>query len=313
MVLPKRILVIDPDVGGVVGCLEAFKAHSWDADYCETFLHALSLLEAHKYDIVIIEISLPEILGTEAWRIIQQINPGISGIITTNSKSLHRSIDPVGSGVFAYLLKPLDTEYVCALIKQMLRVRDITNPINQSQIILAGMYSLFTAITFTRTAEQIYEHVLAHLRAILQYDLALIYVQDSERGGLVRFGSQHHCPPVASLSQAQLAFVRELASESIQNILPKVVARSFSPVSEMNAKLESLDLESCIAMPFIGEKQVHGELVIVNKLLPEPSQNPIQVELISALAQFVAIALDRALANEKLAALELAPSQLTQA
>lgn len=297
---PANILIIDPNFSSIRECINAFTGYGWHVDYIETFIDALRLLEGPPYDVVVIEMSLPDMLGTEAWTFIQRMNPAATGIITTSSKSLHRAINVLGEGVSAYLLKPLDVQYMCTFIQQLLKLHDATNQIKRLQTTLAGLSNLFSAITYTNSRDQIYEKTLAHLRAVLHYDLAVIYVQRLESVGLVRQSIHSSSPLLTTLNEAQSEFLTDLAEQSIDSLQPIIVTQPCPGLPGGTFPLGEINFESCAVVPFIGQRAIYGVLGVVNSPIPRPEKDPAPLGLLTALAQVVSIALDRAVLAEKL-------------
>jgi len=297
---PANILIIDPNFSSIRECIKAFTGYGWHVDYTETFIDALRLLEGPPYDVVVIEMSLPDMLGTEAWTFIQRMNPAVTGIITTSSKSLHRAINVNGEGVSAYLLKPLDAQYMCTFIQQLLKLHDAVNQIKRLQTTLAGLSNLFSAITYTNSQGQIYEKTLAHLRAVVHYDLAVIYVQRLESVGLVRQTIHSISPLLTTLNEAQSEFLRALAEQAIDSLQPMIVTKPCPGMPGEPSLLGQVNFESCALVPFIGQRAIYGALGVVNIPIPSPEKDPTPLGLLTALAQVVSIALDRAILAEKL-------------
>lgn len=299
-----NILVIDPDIRAIRDCVHAFGERGWHVEVAENFVDALRLLEGPLYDLVLIEISLPDMLGTEAWAFIRKMNPAVSGIMTTSSKSLHRAINVLGDGAFAYLLKPLDVQLLCNLIQQMLETRNAANEIKRLRTRVAGLYNLFSAITFAATPAQIYDKALAHLRAVVHYDLALIYRANSNSTQVVQVASNNISPLLTTLDERQAEFIESLARDCVKTLQPIVLTERYPEESGIGALPQDLDLNSCIIVPLVGQSSVHGALAILDSLFILPNQETIQIEMIAALAQGMAIALDKALLAEQLVALD---------
>lgn len=298
-----NILVIDPDIRAMRDCVQAFGERGWHVQVAENFVDALRLLEGPLYDLVLIEIALPDMLGTEAWTFIRKMNPAVSAIMTTSSKSLHRAINALGDGAFAYLLKPLDVQLLCNLIQQMLETRNAANELKRLRARVAGLYNLFSAITFTDTPSQIYDKALAHLRAVVHFDLALIYGSSPNSTRVVQIASNNISPLLPTLNASQAEFIESLAQDCAKTLQPIVLTQQYPEASGKAALPHDLDLNSCILVPLVGQRSVHGVLAILDSLFIMPSEEIIQIEMIAALAQGMALALDKAVLSEQLAAL----------
>lgn len=104
----------------VVECAQSLERQGWAIDFALSLGHALSRLSRASYDFVILDLTLPDAPGTDAWVEIHQSHPRLKGIITTHSASLRAHINPLGPGLVSYLLKPIDARSVIALVDRAL-------------------------------------------------------------------------------------------------------------------------------------------------------------------------------------------------
>lgn len=113
------ILVIDPSEDSSQDCARALQSLGYQVDRASTFKDALVLLSAAPYCAAIIELTLPDTLGTDAWHHVSQSYPPMYCILTTTSASLHQNIRLDGARLLDFMLKPLDMERVNNLLSRV--------------------------------------------------------------------------------------------------------------------------------------------------------------------------------------------------
>jgi ActR/RegA family two-component response regulator len=137
---PPRILWIDPDIMSVVRYAKSLERRGATVDIARSLAHAMRLLAGASYDVAIIELTLPDAAGSDAWYEIHKVHPRMKGIITTRSSSLRSYVNPMGPGVAAFLLKPLDVDSLASIIGQVLgRTHALTSSISRASV-TAGLY-----------------------------------------------------------------------------------------------------------------------------------------------------------------------------
>ena len=113
---PISVLCVDPDERCVQQYAAVLPQPGWRLVHANTFLEALDHVTTAAFDFAIIELKLPDAVGTDVWRHIKRLQPGIRGIMTTDSPSLRGLINVAEPDILAYLLKPFEVDSVWAMI-----------------------------------------------------------------------------------------------------------------------------------------------------------------------------------------------------
>lgn len=120
--MPHRptILLVDDDPL-VRSCVSLYLQ---DADYSVTTAEnaqgALVCLEKFCYDLILLDLIMPEISGLELVRIVQQRNPCTPIIIFTGNATIETAIESLRLGVKDYLIKPVSMEETVASVNRVL-------------------------------------------------------------------------------------------------------------------------------------------------------------------------------------------------
>ena len=105
-----KILLIDDDHES----LEALNMILSPTEHeCRTFENPVKAIEDFKkndYDVIITDISMPEMSGIEVLKVSKQINPDIYVILITGYRDLEAAIDAVNNKAFAFFDKPVNVE-----------------------------------------------------------------------------------------------------------------------------------------------------------------------------------------------------------
>jgi len=122
-VRPTRVLLVD-DERLVLRSLERLvRAHcpGWELRCCSCPLSALAELTEFAADVVITDLSMPKMRGTELLQIVRQRYPGIARMVySAHVESLERT----GQRELAHeaLLKPAHTESIIASLRRVVRI-----------------------------------------------------------------------------------------------------------------------------------------------------------------------------------------------
>jgi DNA-binding NtrC family response regulator len=115
-----RILVIDDDenITKVVAAILRDKGYS--VDIAGSGNEAIKKTQKNHYDLMLIDIRLPDMEGTELLTKIRDTTPKIRKIIITGYPTLSNAVTAVNKGADAYVMKPFDVEKVLETVKEQL-------------------------------------------------------------------------------------------------------------------------------------------------------------------------------------------------
>jgi DNA-binding NtrC family response regulator len=120
------ILVIDDEPSICNGCKLILTEHRYRVT---TFLRAnpgLDALAGNIYDLVLLDLKLPDMDGMEALKKIQQQNPEILIIIMTGYASVQSAVAAMKSGAFDYLAKPFSDDELVLAVNKAIRSKRLT-------------------------------------------------------------------------------------------------------------------------------------------------------------------------------------------
>jgi len=116
-----RILVVDDDASVRQAIARSLELSQYEVDQAGSAQEALALLKATPYEVMILDMWLPDKDGTEIMAEIEPLYPNLKIIILTGEGTMDSAIAAVKcDAVVEYLLKPTSVKKVSALVTQAL-------------------------------------------------------------------------------------------------------------------------------------------------------------------------------------------------
>jgi len=121
--LPARVLVVDDEATTRTAIVRALSLMGYQADGAPSGSHALARLEAQGYDVMLLDLRMPDMDGVEVMARARQLRPSLVVIMFTAYATIESAIAAVRSGAADYLLKPCSIRDIEASIARALRYR----------------------------------------------------------------------------------------------------------------------------------------------------------------------------------------------
>ncbi|PIK14253.1 sigma-54 dependent transcriptional regulator [Halobacteriovorax sp. JY17] len=120
-----KVLVVDDDKVLQDSVKQALEFHHFKVDTADNGKQALSCVYKEKYDLVVMDVNMPEMSGIEALTEIKKYDPSIIVLILTAYSNVGDAVKAVKEGAYNYLEKPISSENLVALIKRALKARSL--------------------------------------------------------------------------------------------------------------------------------------------------------------------------------------------
>jgi DNA-binding NtrC family response regulator len=108
--MKPKILIVDDEERFRNTMRKILEAEGLNAQTVGSAKSALDALSKDSFDVVILDVRMPEMNGVEALKRIRKIDPYIEVIIMTGYASVDTAREIMTTGAFDYLLKPYSTE-----------------------------------------------------------------------------------------------------------------------------------------------------------------------------------------------------------
>lgn len=115
-----RILIVDDDETIRFTFQVNLEEKGYQVDTVETGSEALRKIQENPYNLMLIDIKLPDMEGTELLSLATDLAPKIVKIIVTGFPSLDNAMTAVNHGADGYMLKPVDMGNLIRTIEEHL-------------------------------------------------------------------------------------------------------------------------------------------------------------------------------------------------
>ena len=114
--MKSRLLLVDDEEQFVETLSERLTMRDYDVTTSLTGEDAIEKIKNYNFDVVILDVRLPGIEGTEVLREIKNLKPLIEVIMLTGHGTVEMAIEGMKLGAFDFLMKPCETEDLTAKI-----------------------------------------------------------------------------------------------------------------------------------------------------------------------------------------------------
>jgi DNA-binding NtrC family response regulator len=121
--MKQRLLIVDDDPDIVAWLAEALGDAGYAVEGVTSPLEALARVEAHAFDLVITDVYMPELRGTELMREIHRRRPGQLVLLVTAFGSIDMAVEAVRAGATDLVTKPFTIERLKLAIERALDER----------------------------------------------------------------------------------------------------------------------------------------------------------------------------------------------
>src|SRR6056297_1882432 len=123
--MSARILIIDDEPHICRNCRKILSKNDYETDYTLEGHKALAMLAENSYDLVITDIRMGPVGGTEVLKWIRENTPETLVIIITGYASISSAVDIMKMGAFDYLPKPFTPDELRAVVAEALKEQKI--------------------------------------------------------------------------------------------------------------------------------------------------------------------------------------------
>jgi DNA-binding NtrC family response regulator len=123
--MPASILTVDDEQTITIGLDLLLRDHGYDVNSASTAAEAQALLARHWYDLVFLDLRLPDADGIALLEHIKQTAPETEVVLMTAHGSLDVTIEAIKRGAFYYLEKPFSFEQILLLTERALQFKAI--------------------------------------------------------------------------------------------------------------------------------------------------------------------------------------------
>lgn len=118
-----HILIVDDDEVIRLACLRTLQPLGLAIDVAENGRLGLEKIKSNKYDLVLLDLMMPEMTGTEFLDAIREIDANIIVVVITGFATIESAVETLKKGVYDYLSKPFTPEELRNVVRRGLERR----------------------------------------------------------------------------------------------------------------------------------------------------------------------------------------------
>ncbi len=115
----SRVLLVDDEEDFLTASSQALQRRGLEVDVAPNGVTALEMVDAKQYDVIVLDVKMPDIDGIEVFRIIRRKYPNLPVILLTGHSSIDDAFQTSKDGIADYLSKPIDMDDMVARIREV--------------------------------------------------------------------------------------------------------------------------------------------------------------------------------------------------
>ncbi len=120
-----KILFVDDEEELVSAIVERLEFRGMEAEYAVNGIDALKKMAEKSFDVVVLDLKLPGMSGTEVLARINQDYPRIPVLMITGHGSLGEGVETKPLGAYDYLSKPIELEKLMIKMKEAVEASNV--------------------------------------------------------------------------------------------------------------------------------------------------------------------------------------------
>lgn len=138
----SRILVVDDEIGICEGVQRALEPEGFQVAIALDGKSGLALIKENGFDLILLDVKMPEISGLDLIGMIHNIDPEIICIIITGYATVEMAVSAIKQGAYDFLTKPFSVDILLLAVNQGLERRMLSLEAKQIARVEADMQKL---------------------------------------------------------------------------------------------------------------------------------------------------------------------------
>src|SRR5688572_543160 len=118
-----RILIVDDEIAQMQALCTTLADHGYITVGCSSGAAALQALRETEFDLLLTDLTMPEMDGIALLRAAVAVTPDLVGIIMTGAGTIASAVEAMQSGAIDYILKPFRLGDILPVMARALLVR----------------------------------------------------------------------------------------------------------------------------------------------------------------------------------------------
>jgi DNA-binding NtrC family response regulator len=153
----KKILVVDDDNDGLVLLDFALKSRGWQVVTAASGNTALENFKKETFDLVLLDLRLPDIDGMDVLKQIKETSPETEVIVISGFSSVDKAVEATKEGAFYFIEKPVDLERLFVLVEKALSIQSKSVEIKQLRDKLTSRSTYEEIVGKSKAMQNVYQ------------------------------------------------------------------------------------------------------------------------------------------------------------
>jgi len=115
-----RVLAVDDESLIRMSLRIALAREGYDVDTASSGVEAMSLLDRFEYDLVLLDLRLPDVSGMEVLRYARRLHPGVKVLLVTASTNAPDAVEAEHEGAAGVVAKPFTLQAIAAETRRVI-------------------------------------------------------------------------------------------------------------------------------------------------------------------------------------------------
>ncbi len=125
-----KILIVDDEKLVRWSLSEDFQKEDYQVDTAEDGKTALARIEAEQYDLILLDIRLPDANGIEILQTVKQANPNSTVIMMTAYGDIETAVEAMRAGAYDYVTKPFNVDEIRARVERAIETSHLKEQVS---------------------------------------------------------------------------------------------------------------------------------------------------------------------------------------
>lgn len=153
----KKILVVDDDQDGLHLLDFALKSKGWQVVTAAFGNTALETFKKESFDLVLLDLRLPDIDGLEVMKQMKETSPETEVIIISGFSSVDKAVEATKEGAFYFIEKPIDLESLFVLVEKAISIQSKSVEIKQLRDKLTSRSTYEEIVGKSKAMQNVYQ------------------------------------------------------------------------------------------------------------------------------------------------------------
>jgi len=283
-----KILVIDDEQG--IRDLLTFELGScgYHVVTANDGIEGIEKVKKEKFDLVILDLKMPKLSGTETLKGIKKIDPPIEAIVATGYGTVETAVECMKMGTYDYIAKPFNINELTTLIEKVLEKKELKFTL--------ALYEASRAIFSSLKLDDLLKIIVDLSSKTFRADEVSIMLYD-EQGKLYLVASHGFDGEIEK--EKRLTLGQVMAKKIKETRMPLLLGEEFSSEPEFAEFRKSNGTNSAIIFPIISKGNLLGLINLVRTQTKENfSQN--DLNMVSVFVAQISQAIENAHLYKKL-------------